>query len=82
MKYTEVTPIHKKNGNNDKRKLSPDKYFANEYLPNIYERLMYNEFYPYFHKILSKITVLESFEKGFNAQALSFSNGREMAQNP
>ena len=77
MKYTEVTPIHKKDGNNDKGNYRPISI-----LPNISERLMYNEFYRYFHKILSKITVLESFEKGFNAQALSFSNGREMAQNP
>ena len=51
-------------------------------LPNlskVYERLMYNQIYPYFQTIFSKFQC--GFRKGFNAKH-SLSNGRKMAQNP
>ena len=64
MKYAEVTPLHKKDDKIDK-----ENYPTLSILPNpsnIYERLMYNQIYPYFHAMFSKF--LCGFWKGFNAQ--------------
>ena len=59
MKYAEVTPIHKKDDKNDKENYHPINILSN--LCKVYERLMYNQIYPYFQ------TTCE-FEKDFSAQ--------------
>ena len=61
IKYAEVTPIHKKDN-----KFDPENYHPISILPNlskVYERLMYNQIYPYFLSIFQC-----GFRKGFNAQ--------------
>ena len=61
MKYKEVTPIHK---NDDKI-----VFYLISILPNLsklYERLMYNQIYPYFQAIFSKFQ--SGFREGFNSQ--------------
>ena len=77
MKYAEVTPIHKKDDKTDKENHRPISILPN--LSKVYERLMYNQIYPYFQTIFSKFQC--GFRKGFNAKH-SLSNGRKMAQNP
>ena len=78
MKYAEVTPIHKKDDKTDKENYRPISILPN--LSKVYERLMYNQIYPYFLKTMfSKFQC--AFRKGFNAQHC-FSNGRKMVQNP
>ena len=64
MKYTEVTPIHKKDDKTDKENYRPISILPN--LSKVYERLMYNQIYPYFETIFSKYQC--GFRKGFNAQ--------------
>ena len=62
MKYADVIPIHKKDDKTDKENYHP-------ILPNLskaYERLMYNQIYPYFNTLFSKFQC--GFRKGFNAQ--------------
>ena len=64
MKYAEGTPIHKKDDKTDK-----ENYCLTNVLPNVgkvYERLMYNQIYSYFHAIFSKFQC--GFQKDFNAQ--------------
>ena len=64
IKYAEITYIHKKNDKTDK-----ENYRQISILPNlikVYERLMYNQIYPYFHEIFSKFQCW--FRKGFNAR--------------
>ena len=63
-KYADVTPIHKKYDKTEK-----ENYRSIGILPNrsnVYERLMYNQIYPYFDMLLSKFQC--GFRKGFNAQ--------------
>ena len=64
MKYTEVTPIHKKDDKNDKENYHPINILSN--LCKVYERLMYNQIYPYFQTTFSKFQC--GFEKDFSAQ--------------
>ena len=64
MKYAEVTPIHKKDNKIDKENYHPRSILPN--LSKVYERLMYNQIYPYFQTIFSKFQC--GFRKGFNAQ--------------
>ena len=64
MKYTEVTPIHKKDDKTDKENYRPISILPN--LSKVYERLMYNQIYPYFQTIFSKFQC--GFRKGFNTQ--------------
>ena len=64
MKYAEVTPIHKKDDKTDKENYRPISTLPN--LSKMYERLMYNQIYPYFQTIFSKFQC--GFRKGFNAQ--------------
>ena len=62
MKYAHVTTIYKKD---DKT----DNYCIISILPNlskVYERLMYNQIYPYFDTLFSKFQ--GGFRKGFNAR--------------
>ena len=64
MKYAEVTPIHKKDDKTDKENYRPISILPN--LSKVYERLMYNQIYPYFQIIFSKCQC--GFRKGFNTQ--------------
>ena len=64
MKYAEVTPIHKKDDKTDKENYRPISILPN--LSKVYERLMYNQIYPYFQTLFSKFQC--GFRKGFNAQ--------------
>ena len=64
MKYVEVTPIHKKDDKTDKENYRPISILPN--LSKVYDRLMYNQIYPYFDTLFSKFQC--GFRKGFNAQ--------------
>ena len=64
MKYAEVTPVHKKDDQTDKENYCPISVLPN--LSKVYERLMYNQIYPYFDSLFSKFQC--GFRKGFNAQ--------------
>ena len=64
IKYTDVIPIHKKDDKTHKENYRPISILHN--LSKIYERLMYNQIYPYFDTLLSKFQC--GFQKGFNAQ--------------
>ena len=68
MKYAEVTPIHKKDDKTDKENYCPISIMPD--LSKVYERLMYNQIYPYFQTIFSKFQC--GFRKGFNAQHCLF----------
>ena len=46
LKYAEVTPIHKKDDKTDKENYRPRSILPN--LSKVYERLIYNQIYPYF----------------------------------
>ena len=64
MKYGDVTPIHKKDD-----KTGKEKYCSISILPNlsiVYERLIYNQIYPYFDTLFCKFQC--GFRKLFNAQ--------------
>ena len=64
MKYTDVTPIHKKDD-----KTGKTNYRAINIQPNlskVYERLTYNQIFPYFDSVFPKFRC--GFRKGFNAQ--------------
>ena len=55
MKYAEVTPVHKKDDKTDK-----ENYCSISILPNlskVYERVMYNQIYPYFINNILQILV-------------------------
>ena len=52
MKYAEVTPIYKKDDKTDKENYCPITILSN--LSKVYERLMYNQTYPYFQIVFSK----------------------------
>ena len=64
MKYADVTPIHKKDDKTGKENYRPISILPN--LSKVYERLMYNQIYPYFDTLFSKFQC--GFRKGFNAQ--------------
>ena len=64
MKYTDFIAIHKKDYKTDKESYCPISILPN--LSKIYERLMYNQIYPFFDTLFSKSKC--SFRKGFNAQ--------------
>ena len=64
MKYADVIPIHKKDDKTDKENYNPISILPN--LSKVYERLMYNQIYPYFDTLFSKFQC--GFRKGFNAQ--------------
>ena len=64
MKYADVIPIHKKDDKTDKENYRPISILPN--LSKVYERLMYNQSYPYFEKLFPKFQCW--FWKGFNAQ--------------
>ena len=64
MKYADVTPIHKKDDKTDKENYRPISILP--ILSKVYERLMYNQIYPYFDTLFSKFQC--AFRKGFNTQ--------------
>ena len=64
MKYADVILIHKKDDKTDKENHRPIMILPN--LSKVYERLMYNQIYPYFDTLFSKFQC--GFRKGFNAQ--------------
>ena len=64
MKYADVTPIHKKDEKNDKENYHTISILSN--LSKVYERLMYNQIYPYFDKLFPKFQC--DFWEGFKAQ--------------
>ena len=64
MKYADVLPIHKKDDRTDKENYHPISIFP--YLSKVYERLLYNQIYPYFETLFS--TFQCGFRKGFNTQ--------------
>ena len=59
-----LIPIHKKDDKTDKENYRPISILPN--LSKVYERLMYNQIYPYFDTLFSKFQC--GFRKGFNAQ--------------
>ena len=61
MKYAEVTPIHKKDDKTDKENYCPISILPN--LSKVYERVMYNQIYPYF--INNILQILVWFSEGF-----------------
>ena len=64
MKYADVLPMHKKDDRTDKENYHPISIFP--YLSKVYERLLYNQIYPYFETLFS--TFQCGFRKGFNTQ--------------
>ena len=64
MKYADVISIHKKEDKTDKENYHPISILSN--LSKVYERLMYNQIYPYFDTLFSKFQC--GFLNGFNAQ--------------
>ena len=64
MKYADVIPIHKKDDKTGKENYRPISILPN--LSKVYEKLMYNQIYPYFDTLFSKFQC--GFRKGFNAQ--------------
>ena len=64
MKYADATPIHKKDDKTDKTNYRPISILPNQ--SSVYERLMYNQIYPFFDSVLSKFHC--GFRKGVNAQ--------------
>ena len=64
MKYADVIPIHKRDDKTDKENDHPISILPN--LSKVYERLIYNQIYPYFGMLFSKFQC--GFRKGFNPQ--------------
>ena len=64
MKYADEIRIHEKDDKTDKEIYRPISILPN--LSKAYERLMYNQIYPYFDTLFSKFQC--GFQKGFNAQ--------------
>ena len=64
LKYADVTPAHKKDDKTNKENYRPISILPN--LSKVYERLIYNQIYPYFNNLFSKFQC--GFRKGFNAQ--------------
>ena len=63
LKYSDVKPF-KKDDKTDKENYRPISILPT--LSKVYERLIYNQMYPYFDKLFSKFQC--GFQKGFNAQ--------------
>ena len=63
MKYADVISIRKKDDKTDKENYCPISILPN--LSKVYDRLMYNQIYPYFDTLFSKFQ--RGFQKGFNA---------------
>ena len=64
MKYADVTLTHKKDDKTDKRNYRPISILPN--LSKAYERLMYNQIFPYFDSVFFKFQC--GFRKDFNVQ--------------
>ena len=64
MKCADVIPIHKKDDKTDIENYHPISILPN--LSKVYERLMYNQFYPYFDTLFSNFQC--GFRNDFNAQ--------------
>ena len=64
LKYADIKPVFKKDDKTNKENYRPISIPPN--LSKIYERLMYDQLYPYFNKIFSKFQC--GFRKGFNSQ--------------
>ena len=65
LKYADVKSVLKKDDKRDK-----ENYRSISILPSfskVYERLIYNQMYPYFDKPFSKLQC--GFRKGFNTQS-------------
>ena len=64
MKYADVTPIHKKDDDTDKKNCRPISILPN--LSKVYGRLMCNQISPYFDSVFSRFQC--GFRQGFNEQ--------------
>ena len=64
LKYGNFKPVFKKGAKTDKENYMPISILPT--LSKVYERLIYNQMYPYFDKLFSKFPCV--FWKGFNAQ--------------
>ena len=64
LKYAGVKPVFKKDDNTNKENHRPISILPT--LRKVYERLIYNQMYPYFDKLFSKFQC--GFRKGFNDQ--------------
>ena len=64
LKYADVRPAFKKDDKTDKENYRPISILPN--LSKVYERLMYDQMYPFFDQIFSKLQC--GFRKGFSAE--------------
>ena len=64
LKYADVKPVFKKDDKTNKERYRPISILPT--LSKVYERLIYNQMYPYFDNLFSKFQC--DFRKGFNAQ--------------
>ena len=64
LKYTDITPIFKKDDKTDKANYRPISIFPN--LTKIYELFEQNQIHPYLNQIFSKYQL--GFRKGYNSQ--------------
>ena len=64
LKYADVRRAFKKDDKTDKENYRPISILPN--LSKVYERLMYNQMYPFFDQIVSKLQC--GFRKGFSAE--------------
>ena len=64
LKYADVKPVFKNDDKTNKENYRPISILPT--LSKVYERLIYNQMYPYFDKLFSKFHC--GFRKGFNAQ--------------
>ena len=60
LKYADVIPVHKKKDKCVKENYRPVSILSN--ISKVFEKLLYNQLYSYFDKILSQINFV--FEKG------------------
>ena len=68
MKYTKVTPSHKKDDKTDKENYRPISVLPN--LSIVFERIMYNQIYQYFQILFSKFQ--SGFRKGLMHSIVSY----------
>ena len=68
MKYTKVTPSHKKDDKTDKENYRPISILPN--LSIVFERIMYNQIYQYFQILFSKFQ--SGFRKGLMHSIVSY----------
>ena len=64
LKYADVRPAFKKDDKTDKENYRPISILPN--LSKVYERLMYDQMYPFFNTMFSNSQC--GFRKGFNAE--------------